>query len=395
MSLAPGTRVGVYEVISLLGAGGMGEVYRARDARLRRDVALKILPDHFASDPDRLARFEREAQVLATLTHPNIGHIYGLENTGGAPVLVLELIEAPTLADRIARGPIPVADAVEIATQIASALDAAHERGIIHRDLKPRNIKVTDDGKVKVLDFGLAKLTRPAEARHYVRGLEGSLSQPDMTEMPSAALTGTNVILGTAVYMSPEQALGKAVDRRADVWALGCVLFEMVTGKRAFDGTGTPEVIAGVVHAEPEWTALPEGTPAKLVALLKRCLEKDPKQRLRDIGDARFELDQVLGAPMTGDLAYGSVARVPLWRRTVSVAAAVVVTAGVAGSIAWAIWPGSARPLARFNITLPADDQFTYTGTLVAVSATHIVFCRQPAIVFTSTRSARSNGDWR
>ncbi len=291
MSLAPGTRVGVYEVTALLGAGGMGEVYRARDPRLQRDVALKILPDVFAADPERLARFQREAQVLASLTHPNIGHIYGLEETESIRALVLELIEGPTLADRLAHGPMALAEGLAIARQIADALDAAHEHGVIHRDLKPANIKVQDDGTVKVLDFGLAKLTQASGTGPQTPELTGS---PTM----SAAFTGAGVILGTAAYMAPEQARGRAVDKRADIWAFGCVLFEMLTGKRAFDGADATKMIAAVVRAEADWTALPAATPPRLRALLKRCLEKDPRQRLRDIGDVRFELlDSALAAP--------------------------------------------------------------------------------------------------
>ncbi|MBI3049999.1 MAG: serine/threonine-protein kinase [Acidobacteria bacterium] len=284
MALSAGTHLGPYEIIALLGAGGMGEVYRARDPRLQRDVALKILPDVFADDRERLARFQREAQVLASLSHPNIGHIYGLEETDSIRALVLELIEGPTLADRLARGPIQLAEALVIARQVADALDAAHEHGVIHRDLKPANIKVRDDGTVKVLDFGLAKLTQASGL-----GPPG----PELTASPtmSAAFTGAGVILGTAAYMAPEQARGRSVDKRADIWAFGCVLFEMLTGRHAFDGADATEMIAAVVRADPDWAVLPANIPPRLRALLKRCLEKEPRERLRDIGDVRFELD--------------------------------------------------------------------------------------------------------
>jgi serine/threonine protein kinase len=236
MSLAAGTRLGPYEILAPIGAGGMGEVYRASDTKLNRDVALKILPEAFATDPDRLARFRREAQVLASLNHPNIGHIYGFEDSGATHALVMELVEGPTLADRIALGPIPLADALPIARQIADALEAAHDNGVIHRDLKPANIKVRDDGTVKVLDFGLAKTADAATS-----GVDAA-SSPTLT----ARATQMGMILGTAAYMAPEQARGKAVDRRADIWAFGVVLYEMLTGRRAFEGEEISDVLAAV-----------------------------------------------------------------------------------------------------------------------------------------------------
>ena len=286
MSLAPGTRFGAYEVVSQIGEGGMGVVYRARDTKLNRDVALKVLPDLFASDADRLARFTREAQTLASLNHPNIAHIHGLEESGGVRALVMELVEGEDLSQRIARGAITLDEALPIAKQIAEALEAAHEQGIIHRDLKPANIKVRSDGTVKVLDFGLAKAMDPARASNS--SADALANSPTIT---SPAMTEIGMILGTAAYMSPEQARGRTVDRRADIWAFGAVLFEMLTGVRAFAGEDLAETIGAVIHKEPEWSRLPAATPTSVRTVVRRCLQKDPKQRLRDIGDVRLALD--------------------------------------------------------------------------------------------------------
>ena len=284
--LAPGSSIGPYRIESLLGVGGMGEVYRARDTTLGRDVAIKILPRHFTADPERLARFEREARVLAALNHPNIGAIYGLEAASGVRALVLELVEGETLAVRIQRGPAPVTDALTIARQIADALDAAHEKGIVHRDLKPANIKVTPDGVVKVLDFGLAKAAA------------GERQSPTVT----LGSTQEGTILGTAAYMSPEQARGQAADKRTDIWAFGCVLYEMLTGRAAFPGDTVSDTIAAILERDPDWVALPATTPPLATRLLQRCLEKDPKRRLRDIADARDDLDDALaGGNAHGD----------------------------------------------------------------------------------------------
>jgi serine/threonine protein kinase len=274
-----GHRFGSYLVRSLLGAGGMGEVYRAHDEQLGRDVAIKILPRLFANDAGRLARFDREARMLAALNHPHIGAIYGLEDVDGSPALVLELVEGETLAERIAKGPVSLAHALPIASQIANALQAAHKRGIIHRDLKPANIKITPDGVVKVLDFGLAKAA-------------GATSTPDVTHAPAMARDGTRdgVVMGTAAYMSPEQARGEVVDKRTDIWAFGCVLYEMLTGHVPFKGGTVSDTIAAVLGREPEWDALPDRTPANIRLLLQRCLEKDPERRLGDLGDVRFEV---------------------------------------------------------------------------------------------------------
>jgi serine/threonine protein kinase len=303
MTLVAGTRLGPYELVGAIGAGGMGEVYRARDTKLNRDVALKILPDIFAADPERLARFQREAQVLASLNHPNIGAIYGLEESNGVRALVMELVEGPTLAARIATGPIPLAEVLPIARQIADALEAAHEQGIIHRDLKPANIKVREDGTVKVLDFGLAKAMEPAA------GSSPSVSQSPTFTTP--AVTEAGMILGTAAYMSPEQARGKTIDKRTDVWAFACVLFEMLIGRAIFTGETISDTIAAILEREPEWGALPAETPAGIRQLMQRCLDKDPRRRLRDIGDARIEIDDV----QSGSQPDGRVAQVPAGSR--------------------------------------------------------------------------------
>jgi eukaryotic-like serine/threonine-protein kinase len=288
MNIASGTKLGAYEITGAIGAGGMGEVYRARDSKLGRDVAIKVLPEAFARDPERMARFQREAKVLASLNHSNIAAIYGFEDSNGTHALVMELVEGPTLADRIKHARIPIDESLRIARQIADALECAHERGIVHRDLKPANVKVTNDDAVKVLDFGLAK------------AIEGDASSIDISTSPtiSRMATQAGILLGTAAYMSPEQAKGKSVDWRADVWAFGCVLYEMLTGKRAFDGETNTDTLAAVIRAEPNWSQLPAATPLRVRVLLQRCLQKDPKQRLRDIGEARISIEEVLsGSP--------------------------------------------------------------------------------------------------
>ncbi|HUQ89166.1 MAG TPA: protein kinase [Vicinamibacterales bacterium] len=280
--VAPGTRIGPYLIGLPLGRGGMGEVYRAHDTRLNRDVAVKVLPPAFAEDPERRSRFTLEARALAALNHPHIAQIYGVEQSGDTSALVMELVEGDTLADRIARGPVPIEDTIAIARQIAAALEAAHDAGIIHRDLKPANIKLREDGTVKVLDFGLAKHVEPSAT---------SGAGADSPTITSPAMTHAGVILGTASYMSPEQARGKPVDKRADIWAFGCVVFELLTATRAFDGATVTDVIAAVVHKDPDWHRLPRATPPWMRTLLSRCLQKDARQRLRDIGDARLEID--------------------------------------------------------------------------------------------------------
>jgi eukaryotic-like serine/threonine-protein kinase len=295
MSVKAGTQLGSYEVVAQIGAGGMGEVYRARDTRLNRDVALKILPEMFAADPDRMARFEREARVLAALNHIHIAGIYGLEESGSTRALVMELLEGPTLADRIAAGRISLDEALPIAKQIAEALEYAHDRGVIHRDLKPSNIKVTTDGNVKVLDFGLAK------------ALQDEPMAADPRDSPTLSMGATmpGVILGTAAYMSPEQAKGKPVDRRADIWAFGVVLFEMLTGKPLYSGDTVPETLASIIKEDPPLNRLPSGTPLSIQTLLRRCLEKDPRQRLRDIGEARIAIERISDAPVEPAAAQG------------------------------------------------------------------------------------------
>src|ERR1700680_4830584 len=294
MSIAAGTRFGSYEVVAQIGAGGMGEVYQAHDTKLGRDVAIKVLREAFAHDADRLSRFQREAKMLASLNHPNIATIHGLEQSGDTSYLVMELVSGETLAERVKAGPLGIEEALRIAVQIAEALEAAHEKSIIHRDLKPANVKVTPDGKVKVLDFGLAK------------AFSGDAANDDPSNSPtlSAAATIQGVVLGTAAYMSPEQARGKACDKRTDIWAFGCVLYELLTGKQAFHGESTTEILAAVVRAEPDWTRLPEATPQTIRLLLRRCLRKDRRQRFQDATDARIEIEDALsGASVTAPAA--------------------------------------------------------------------------------------------
>src|SRR6266850_2217906 len=278
-------RVGAYEIISLLGTGGMGEVYLARDTKLKRDVAIKALPEEFSRDASRIARFQREAEVLASLNHTNIAGIYGLEESVDSRFLILELVEGETLAERVARGPVPLDEALRIAMQVCEAIEAAHEKNVIHRDLKPANIKVTADGKVKLLDFGLARMFE---------------TEPDAVSGPSTSPTHMTIggaVLGTASYMSPEQARGKAVDKRTDVWAFGCVLFEMLTGRQAFGGETVSDIITAILSRSPDMNALPKVTPPRIRDLIRRCIEKDPRSRLHDIADARIEIAETIVAP--------------------------------------------------------------------------------------------------
>jgi eukaryotic-like serine/threonine-protein kinase len=320
MALQSGNRLGPYEILSAIGAGGMGEVYRARDAKLGRDVALKVLPEAFARDAERMARFQREAKVLASLNHPNIASIYGLEDSSTTHALVMELVEGPTLADRIKQGPIPIDEVVKIAKQICEGLEYAHERGIVHRDLKPANVKVTLDDAVKVLDFGLAK------------AIEGDATSMDISTSPTITRMATlaGVLLGTAAYMSPEQAKGKAVDRRADIWAFGCVLYEMLTGKMAFHGETVTDTLASVIKEDPDWSQLPAATPIRVRVLLQRCLQKDPKQRLRDIGDARISLDELLSGAQEPSSAAATPVSMSYWQRALPWAVAGILAAALA-----------------------------------------------------------------
>jgi Tol biopolymer transport system component len=353
-----GELLGSYIVGEKLGEGGMGEVYRARDSKLNREVALKVLPDGFSAEPDRLARFKREAQLIASLNHPNIAAIYGFEDADGVHALVLELVEGPTLADRLAHGPIPLDEALPIARQITEALEASHELGIIHRDLKPANIKLRPDGTVKVLDFGLAKAIDSVDGNRHppLPGVGGTGTSDGMANSPTitSPATQVGVILGTAAYMSPEQAKGRAADRRSDVWAFGAVLFEMLTGQRAFKGDDVADTLAAVLRADPKWSDLPRDTPLDIRRLLTRCLQKDPKRRLQHIGDVRLELDDV----GRGDAERASVAA-PGRRSMWPLLAAAVGGAALAGLAAWILAPAPvARPVSRFAIQVPSNAPF-------------------------------------
>jgi len=350
MQLRPGTALGTYEVVALLGAGGMGEVYRARDKRLGRDVALKILPDAFAQDPDRRQRFEREAHLLASLNHANIATIHGIEESGGVKALVLELVEGQTLAELVARGPVPVSTALALARQIAEALEAAHAAGVVHRDLKPANIKV-HNGRIKVLDFGLAKALEPSAAGRELA------SSPTVT---SPAVTRVGVVLGTAAYMAPEQARGEPVGEQADIWAFGCVLFEMLAGRAAFPGRSVSDVIAAILRADPDWQALPSGLHPRVRLLLERCLEKDTANRCHAIADARVDLTKALADPAGVPTA---AAAAPSRRAALRwVAVGAVVGAVGAGLVVWTLRAPQARPTQRFSDVLPPGRVFTSSG---------------------------------
>jgi serine/threonine-protein kinase len=347
-ALASGTRVGVYVVDMLIGRGGMGEVYRARDTTLGRDVALKVLRPLLAADSDLTARLEREARLLASLNHPNVAQIHALEHSSSAPALVMELVDGETLADCMARGPLSIDEALGIGRQMAAALEAAHEHGIIHRDLKPSNVRIRPDGLVKVLDFGLAKLIEP--------GPDESLGSPTV----STRATGQGFILGTAAYMSPEQAVGRPVDRRADLWAFGVVLMETLTGRRVFAGESVPDVIAAVLSSEPDWTSLPDQTPTEVRRLLRRCLTKDPRQRLDSAKVARFALEEAQPStpPRPSDVVVASPVGRSL-RGWITAAVAGIVGAGVAGYALGTTRrpPAPARPLRRFDVVLPASQR--------------------------------------
>src|SRR6266536_3270968 len=360
MMLSAGTKLDRYEIRAKIGEGGMGEVYRARDEKLNRDVAIKILPEAFAQDFDRLARFRREAQVLASLNHPNIASIYGLEESNGFIALAMELVEGPTLADRIAAVPIPIDETLVIARQIAAALEAAHDRGIIHRDIKPANVKVTEDDVVKVLDFGLAKV------------FADETPDVDLSHSPTLIKgTQAGVILGTAAYMSPEQAKGKVVDKRSDVWAFGCVLFEMLTGKQSFNGETLTDILASVVRAEPDWSALPAGTPEAIRRLLRRCLTKDPKQRLRDIGEARITIENFQSG--TPEEITTTLNRPPPLRKSLLWIAAIALAFILGGSGMWLLRPVSSElPLRKLELQIPALDRSRFYEVSISPNAKSI-----------------------
>ncbi|HEX7777972.1 MAG TPA: serine/threonine-protein kinase, partial [Vicinamibacterales bacterium] len=372
MSLQTGSRFGPYEIQSPLGVGGMGEVYRARDPRVQRDVAIKVLPDVLARDPDRLQRFQREAQALASLNHPNIALLYGVEDVDGIRGLVLELVDGPTLAELIARAgrpagrparssAIPIDELLPIARQIADALEAAHEHGLVHRDLKPGNIKITPGGVTKLLDFGLAKaFSEDAKSGNIV-------NSPTVTSIGTQA----GVILGTAAYMSPEQARGRPVDKRTDIWAFGCVLYEMLTGRAAFAGDDVTDVLVGIIEREPDFAALPADTPPALLRLLRRCLMKDRRHRLSDIADARFELDEAI-APSPAGVAAGGPGG-PARRSSGWLLPAVlglVVGAGGGSLLVWTLTrPAPPRPMRMVIAPPPSDPLYSESiGGQVAIS---------------------------
>ncbi|MBI3693864.1 MAG: serine/threonine protein kinase, partial [Acidobacteria bacterium] len=330
-----GQTLGHYQIEAQLGAGGMGVVYRATDGKLGRQVAIKVLPENFARDPERLARFEREARLLAALNHPNIAAIHGLEEADGVHYLVLELVPGKTM-----EGPLSLEETLNVARQIAEALEAAHDKGIVHRDLKPANIKITPEGKVKVLDFGLAK------------AMQGEPSSVGLSQSPTvSAGTEAGVVMGTAGYMSPEQARGAHVDKRADIWAFGCVLFEVLAGRRAFPGESFSDCVAAVLAKEPDWKTLPASTPRHIDTLLRRCLQKDPQKRLRDMGDARLELEEPSVAV--------SPASPRRFGRPLASVAFAAVGAILALGVTWLVWGRATQtraPLVRFSVPLPPGD---------------------------------------
>jgi serine/threonine-protein kinase len=370
--LSSGSKIGQYEVVNLIGAGGMGEVYRAHDTRLNRDVALKVLPEAFARDAQRMARFEREAKVLASLNHPNIAAIYGLEESGPIRALVMELVEGPTLAERILSAPMPVDETLPIARQVADAVEYAHDKNVIHRDLKPANIKVTAEGTVKVLDFGLAK------------ALSDEVAAEDMSNSPTLSMAATRqgVILGTAAYMSPEQAKGKTVDRRADVWAFGAVLYEMLAGKQAFHGEDVTEILAAVVRADPDWNRLPSKTPPAIRTLLRRCLEKNLKRRLAHIAEARIALEDVASGAAPAEAVSAAPGKN---RERLAWAAAAALTLLFAMA-SWGWWRAtrpvepSLRPLVHLDVALESDASpgaFGGTNAILSPDGTRLVYASQ------------------
>jgi serine/threonine-protein kinase len=396
MSLARGTRVGPYEIIELIGEGGMGQVWRARHISLHRDDALKVLPDAFTADPDRLARFDREAQILASLNHPNIAHVYGLEEVEGTRAIVMELVDGPTLADRMVHGRIPIDQALSIALQIARALEAAHDKLVIHRDLKPANVKVRPDGTVKVLDFGLAKAVDTASSGAPVVSQSPTITSP--------ANTGQGVILGTAAYMSPEQAGGGHADRRSDIWAFGCVLYEMLTGRPPFPGDSVARVLARVLEREPDYAALPASTPPRVKRVIRRCLEKDPQKRLHHVADVRLEIEDGLADDEVSAAATPATTtrrwQVLLW----AIGALVLGAAGMAGYLASMRSPvREVGPVVRSTVAaLPAAEVGPRLGGLaISPDGQRIVYASAGTLLLRSLNDVDSqplrgseNGVW-
>jgi len=371
MTLSNGTKLSHYKIISQIGAGGMGVVYQAKDQKLGRDVAIKVLPEEFAKDAERVARFQREAKLLASLNHPNIAAIYGLEESNGTHFLVMELIEGQTLDDRIKSGAIPVEESLKLALQIAEALEAAHEKGVIHRDLKPANIKVTPDGKVKVLDFGLAK------------AFAGDSENINLSNSPTLSdmATQQGLILGTAAYMSPEQARGKSVDKRTDVWAFGCVLYEMLTGQAAFQGEDVTEILAAVVKSEVNLDLLPVSIHPKVRELLLRCLQKNQNRRYAGSSDVQYDIELVLADP--SGVIVQSVTAAEAQSRSQLIIPWVVAIIGIVivGVAVWLLKPApppEPHPVVRYDYLLPEDQEFTggeYTKRLtVSPDGTKIVY---------------------
>jgi serine/threonine-protein kinase len=381
LALNPGARLGPFEITALLGVGGMGEVYRASDTNLKRQVAIKVLPSSVAADPERLARFQREAEILATLNHPNIAHIHGLEKADGTIALVMELVEGPTLADQIAKGAIPIDEALRIAKQIAEALDAAHEQGIIHRDLKPANIKVREDGTVKVLDFGLAKALETPGVTSASMSMSPTITSPAMTQM--------GIILGTAAYMSPEQARGLVVDRRSDIWAFGCVMYEMVVGHQAFEGEDVSDTLATVLKSEPDWKAIPSNVPSAVRTLVENCLRKDRRERIRNISTAFFILNQAHAAGSDAPV------RRPLvrsgWKQTIFIIASVIIGATGTGIVLRDSRP-SPGGLTRFAINLPPGQLISQArqGVTISPDGTRVAYAANDRLYLRSMSELES-----
>src|SRR5262245_12836809 len=360
MSVDIGTRLGSLEITALLGKVGMGEVYRARDTKLKREVAIKFLPDEFSRDTSRVSRFQREAEVLAALNHPNIAAIYDVQEAGETRFLVLELVEGETLAERIQRGPIPVEDVLDIATHMCEALEAAHEKGIVHRDLKPANVKITPEGKVKVLDFGLAKVLEVAPA-------QAASNSPTLL---SAAAMSVGVVLGTAGYMSPEQAKGHSADQRSDIFSFGCVLYEMLTGRQTFHAETVTETLAAILMREPDLNVLPPNLHPKIEELIRRCLAKNRKERWHAVADVRFEIAAIMTDPHGLSLpAHRDLARRRLWQRALPLVAAVILAVALTAAVVWNMRPSPSAGLIRFSFVLPQDQRFTNAGRhLIAMS---------------------------